>query len=297
MKRHQGIAWTEKTWNPTTGCDRVSPGCDNCYALDLAERLKRMGNKAYQNDGEPPRSGPGFAFTVQDDKIDLPRKWKQPAIVFVNSMSDLFHEEMPDDVLHRIFATMNETPQHTYQVLTKRAQRLKRIAPDLLWTPNIWMGVSVENQKYAFRSRHLAETVGPAMKFLSVEPLVGPIDDLPLTGIDWVIIGGESGPKARPMHPLWVESIIGQTQEATPRPALFFKQWGAWIPTRLAPGRNWVTIDGDQVSVSSADIRSALQDFTVPMLKTQRHNELPNFMGRVWDEMPDQVLPFRDALL
>lgn len=294
MKRKQGIAWTEDTWNPSTGCDRVSPGCDNCSALDLAERLKTMGNPKYQNDGEPPRSGPGFGFTLHQDSLDVPRRWQRPRFVFVNSMSDLFHEEMPMDFLQAVFTTMNETPRHTYQILTKRSQRLARLAPDLNWTPNIWMGVSVENQKYSFRARHLAETEGPALRFLSVEPLVGPVDNLPLDGIDWVIVGGESGHSARPMHPAWINSVIDQVLAAPHRPALFIKQWGSWIPTSM--GTHLVAYDGTCEARAGRPI-GELQ----PMLRTGRKNELPRIDHpsglRVWDEMPPRVEPFREVLL
>lgn len=256
MKRHKGIAWTEETWNPTTGCDRVSPGCQNCYAADLAVRLKAMGNPRYQKDGEPPRSGPGFGFTLHPDKIDEPRGWRKARIVFVNSMSDLFHEEMPMDFLQAVFRTMVETPRHTYQVLTKRSKRLQLLAPELPWPPNVWMGVSVENQRYSFRARHLAETKGPAVKFLSVEPLIGPVDDLPLDSIDWVIVGAESGPSARPMDEDWVRSVRDQCLSHPDRPAFFYKQKA--------------TSDGRKI-------------------------ELPELDGDIWDEMPDVAEPFRLA--
>ena len=257
MKRKHGIAWTEDTWNPSTGCDRVSPGCDNCYALNLAERLKLMGNPKYQNDGEPPRSGPGFKFTIHPDALDLPRRWQRPRFVFVNSMSDLFHEDMPDGFLQAVFDTMNETPQHTYQILTKRSQRLRKLAPDLNWTSNIWMGVSVENQKFSFRARHLSETEGPVLRFLSVEPLIGPVDDLPLDRIDWVIVGAESGHRARVMDHDWVRSVRDQCLAHPHRPAFFYKQ--------------------DAVG--------------------GRKIELPTLDGQTWDEMPERVSPFRESLL
>lgn len=233
------IEWTETTWNPTTGCDRVSPGCDNCYALTLAKRLKAMGSAKYQRDGDPRTSGPGFGLTVHEHTLTAPLRWRDPRIVFVNSMSDLFHGRVPAEFVARVFAVMAATPQHTYQVLTKRATRLRRLAPRLPWPPNVWMGVSVESMDVAARVDEL-RAVPAAVRFLSCEPLLGPLDGLDLSGIGWCIVGGESGPGARPMNPVWPERV----RDACVRAGVpfFFKQWGGRSPKaggRLLDGRTW----------------------------------------------------------
>ncbi len=220
------IEWTEMTWNPTTGCDRTSPGCDHCYALTLAKRLKAMGQARYQNDGDERTSGPGFGLSVHWDLVDLPRRWRTPRIIFVNSMSDLMHPSVPTDFIAAVFATMAATPQHTYQVLTKRSQRLMTLAGELSWPSNLWMGVSVEKQAYAFRLDHLRQ-VPAAVRFVSAEPLLGPVE-LGLDGIGWVIVGGESGPRSRPVEPDWVRSIREQCRAANV--PFFFKQWGGRTP-------------------------------------------------------------------
>lgn len=227
MADRSGIEWTESTWNPTTGCDRVSPGCDNCYALTLAKRLKAMGSEKYQEDGDPRTSGPGFKLTIHPDVLDLPRSWRQPRVVFVDSMSDLFHPDVPTAFIRQVFDVIKDTPQHTYQILTKRSQRLRKVADELSWPWNLWMGVSVENDKYRFRIDHLRE-VPAAIRFLSLEPLLGPLDHLDLDEIHWVIVGGESGPHARPMEEAWVDDIRIQC-EVTGVP-FFFKQWGGRTP-------------------------------------------------------------------
>lgn len=232
------IEWTEITWNPTTGCDRTSPGCDNCYALTLAKRLKAMGQAKYQNDGDPRTSGPGFALTLHEDVLDAPYNWSGRRTVFVNSMSDLFHDAVPEAFIRRVFDVIAETPQHTYQILTKRSKRLSRLATQFEWPSNIWMGVSVESQRYAFRIDHLRE-VPAAVRFLSIEPLLGPVE-LDLAGIDWVIVGGESGHHARPVEPEWVEAIRDQCSDADI--PFFFKQWGGRTPKangRILSGQIW----------------------------------------------------------
>jgi protein gp37 len=232
------IEWTEMTWNPTTGCDRISPGCDNCYALTLSKRLKAMGQAKYQNDGDPRTSGPGFGLTVHPDVLAVPYSWATPKTVFVNSMSDLFHEDVPEEFIHQVFEVMADTPQHRYQVLTKRSKRLERMAGRLDWPPNVWMGVSVESQKYAFRVKHLAG-VPAAVRFLSVEPLLGPVE-LDLADMHWVIVGGESGPRSRPPQAEWVRSIRDQCIEA--EVPFFFKQWGGRTPKaggRVLDDRTW----------------------------------------------------------
>ncbi|MFF0087383.1 DUF5131 family protein [Streptomyces canus] len=220
MSDRSAIEWTEATWNPTTGCDRVSPGCDNCYALTLAKRLKAMDSPKYQADGDPRTSGPGFGLTLHPDALAVPYGWKSPRTVFVNSMSDLFHARVPLDYVRRVFEVMSQTPQHTYQVLTKRARRLRQVADRLQWPANLWMGVSVESAKELPRVDDLRQ-VPATVKFLSCEPLLGPLDGLELTGIDWVIAGGESGPGHRPLEEAWVTQIRDTCQDAGV--AFFFK--------------------------------------------------------------------------
>jgi protein gp37 len=233
------IEWTEATWNPTTGCDRISAGCDNCYALALAKRLKAMGSSKYQNDGDPRTSGPGFGVTVHADTLDTPLRWREPRVVFVNSMSDLFHAQVPVAFVHKVFQVMAATPRHTYQVLTKRASRLSRLAPELPWPANVWIGVSVEDAGHLGRLDHLRR-VPAAVRFVSAEPLLGPLDGIDLTGIDWLIAGGESGPNARPVAAAWLRHLRRACTET--EVAFFFKQWGGRTPKaggRLLDGRTW----------------------------------------------------------
>jgi len=227
MSDNSAIEWCSATWNPTTGCDRISAGCDNCYALTMARRLKAMGSAKYQADGDPRTSGPGFGLALHYDALNLPYTWRTPQTVFVNSMSDLFHARVPLGFVRDVFAVMADTPQHTYQVLTKRSPRLPKVAGKLDWPPNLWMGVSVENAAQLKRIGHL-RAVPAAIRFLSLEPLIGPLGTLDLDGIGWVIAGGESGRKARPMHPAWVRSIRDQC--STAGVPFFFKQWGEWAP-------------------------------------------------------------------
>jgi len=188
MATRSSIEWTEMTWNPVTGCTKISQGCKHCYAERMARRLEAMGAERYRN---------GFRVTLHPDALDVPRRWRQPRVVFVNSMSDLFHEEVPFAFIERVFATMRDCPQHTFQVLTKRSERLAEFAPTLAWPRNVWMGVSVEDSRVRHRIGDL-QTVPAAVRFLSLEPLIGPLDELSLDGIHWVIVGGESGPRARP---------------------------------------------------------------------------------------------------
>ena len=239
MSNQTGIEWTERTWNPTTGCDRTSPGCDNCYALALARRLKAMGQPKYQVDGHPRTSGVGFGLTLHPQTLDEPYKWATPTTVFVNSMSDLFHPDVPLDLIRRVIGVIEDTPQHTYQVLTKRSKRLVLLADRLSWPNNLWMGVSIENDRYCFRADHLRDAP-PAVRFLSLEPLLGPLPSLSLERIDWVIVGGESGPRARPIDPEWVRDVRDRCQQSNV--AFFFKQWGGRTPKaggRELDGRRW----------------------------------------------------------
>ena len=208
------IEWTEATWNPVTGCNKISAGCKNCYAEKLSYRLKAMGQQNYVN---------GFKLTLQPHMLELPLKWKKPQTIFVNSMSDLFHKEIPTDYIKQVFEVMNKAHWHRFQVLTKRAERIAELDDCLTWTDNIWMGVSVENKNYVHRIDHLRNTKA-RIKFLSLEPLLSPLKKLNLNNIDWVIVGGESGFKARPIKEDWVIDIRNQCSEADV--AFFFKQWG-----------------------------------------------------------------------
>jgi protein gp37 len=224
---HSDIEWTEATWNPTTGCDRTSPGCDHCYALTLAKRLKAMGNPKYQRDGNPRTSGPGFELTLHADALTVPYRWPTPRLIFVNSMSDLLHPDVPDTFINQVLEVMRETPRHTYQLLTKRSQRLRRSAAKFRWPDNLWVGVSVESAAYRFRIDHLRE-VPISTRFLSLEPLIASVGRIDLTGIHWVIVGGESGPHARSIEYEWVVDIRDQCLASNV--PFFFKQWGGRTP-------------------------------------------------------------------
>lgn len=214
MGTQSKIEWTEMTWNPVTGCTKISAGCKHCYAERMAKRLQAMGQPRYKD---------GFAVRMHEDLIDLPLKWKLPRMIFVNSMSDLFHESVPMSFIERIFETMEKCPQHTFQILTKRSARLREVAHQLSWPKNVWMGVSVEDERVSYRIDDL-QTVPAQVRFLSCEPLIGPLDALPLDGIHWVIVGGESGPGARKMNSSWVNSIAEQCRMRNV--PFFFKQWG-----------------------------------------------------------------------
>jgi protein gp37 len=231
MAERSTIEWTEATWNPVTGCSKVSTGCKHCYAERLARRLQAMGAVRYRN---------GFTVTLHPAVLDLPQRWRQPRMIFVNSMSDLFHDHVPLEFIQRAFATMRACPQHTFQVLTKRSARLRDLAPYLDWAPNIWMGVSVEDRRVIHRIHDL-QTVPAHVRFLSCEPLLGPLDDLPLDGIHWVIVGGESGPGARPMQAAWVRAIRDQCRRADV--PFFFKQWGGARKDRTGRDLDGCTYD------------------------------------------------------
>lgn len=267
MADHSGIEWTESTWNPATGCDQVSIGCDNCYALTLARRLKAMGNPRYQVDGDDRKSGPGFGLTLHHDVVDLPRRWRKPRLVFVNSMSDLFHPDVPLSFIQDVFAVMRDTPQHTYQILTKRSQRLQAFAGELDWPENVWMGVTVETPRYAFRIDHLRQ-VPASTRFISAEPLLEQLPTLDLTGIDWLIAGGESGHKARFMDPEWARDLREQCNQADV--AFFFKQWGGRTPKaggRLLDGRT----HDDMPSLAGRDCESYSVDSPVSISTSSKN--------------------------
>ena len=224
------IEWTDATWNPVTGCNKVSPGCKRCYAERLSKRLKATGMAKYRN---------GFAVTLHPDTLDIPLRWRKPRSIFVNSMSDLFHDEVPDDFITDVFNVMVRADWHRYQVLTKRPERVVSLNSTLPWPAQIWQGVSVENADYTHRIDLLRDT-GAAVKFLSLEPLLGPLPDLNLEGIDWVIVGGESGPGARPMQPDWARDVRDQCQAAGV--PFHFKQWGGVFKKRngrILDGRTW----------------------------------------------------------
>lgn len=240
------IEWTEQTWNPTTGCAKISPGCTHCYAETMARRLQAMGTKGYEN---------AFQLRLIPERLDDPLKRKKPTTYFVNSMSDVFHEGVPFDYIDMIFATIAKTPHHTYQILTKRADRMAEYFSNRDVPQNAWLGVSVEDKKYGVPRIDYLRTVNAHIRFLSVEPLLDDVGELNLKDIHWVIVGGESGPKARPMKPEWAESIRDQCEEAGV--AFFFKQWGGW------------GADG------------------VKRAKKYNGREL---RGRAWDQMPDSVV-------
>jgi protein gp37 len=214
MPTQTKIEWTDTTWNPVTGCTKMSSGCKYCYAERMAKRLEAMGQKRYRN---------GFDVTLHHDLIEQPLKWIKPRMIFVNSMSDLFHEDIPFEFIQQIFHTMEQCPQHIFQILTKRSQRLYHLAHKLFWPENVWIGVSIEHERTVSRLEDL-QHVPAFLRFLSCEPLLGPLKNLSLDGIHWVIVGGESGPGARPMRPEWVESILHQCQQQ--QVEFFFKQWG-----------------------------------------------------------------------
>jgi protein gp37 len=214
MAQTSSIEWTESTWNPVTGCTKISAGCAHCYAERMAKRLKAMGQRRYRNE---------FKVTLQPDVLDTPLHWKRPRMIFVNSMSDLFHEDVPADYIAKVFAVMQEASHHTFQVLTKRPERALELAPHLPWPANVWMGTTVESADYLPRIRSLVQ-IPAKIRFLSLEPLLGPMPKLPLKGIHWVIVGGESGPDARAMQSKWVFKIRDQCQKS--RVPFFFKQWG-----------------------------------------------------------------------
>jgi len=236
-----GIEWTDSTWNPLTGCNKVSPGCKHCYAERMAKRLQGMRHPHYTN---------GFRLTLHPDALSIPLTWKRPRRIFVNSMSDLFHKDVPLEFIPQVFDTMNSARWHQFQILTKRADRLQQLDAVLPWSENIWMGTSVETKAYVSRIDHLRIT-SAYIKFLSLEPLLGPLSDLDLKGIDWVIVGGESGPKARPIRAEWVRDIRDQcNRQGVP---FFFKQWGGVRKKetgRELDGRTWDEMPDERRNVA-----------------------------------------------
>ena len=243
MATKSSIEWTESTWNPVTGCNKISPGCKNCYAERLAKRLKAMGQANYKN---------GFKLTLQPQMLELPLNWKKPQTIFVNSMSDLFHKNVPLEYIQQVFDVMKRAHWHRFQVLTKRSERLAELSSQLEWSPNIWMGVSVESQKYVYRIDDLRQT-NAKIKFLSLEPLIGSLKNLELHDIDWAIVGGESGYGARPIQEDWVIEIRNQCQKAGV--AFFFKQWGGVNKKktgRLLEDRTWDEMPEEKIQMMAA---------------------------------------------
>jgi protein gp37 len=243
---HSAIEWTEATWNPTTGCTKVSPGCDRCYAERITLRFPRTFPNA-------------FKLTLRPETLEIPLRWKRPRTIFVNSMSDLFHVDVPDDYLHLVFDVMRRTPRHTYQVLTKRAERLARVAPRLPWPENVWIGVSVESAAYTWRIDFLRR-VGAAIRFISAEPLLGPLPNLDLAGIHWLIAGGESQPRCRPAETTWFRDLRDQCQAADVR--FFLKQLGGHPSKRggaeaLLDGCRWTQIPATQTIPAARSIRTS----------------------------------------
>lgn len=231
MADRSAIEWTEATWNPVTGCDQVSPGCAHCYAKAFAERWRGIPGHPYEQ---------GFDLRIWPERLRQPLKWKRPRMIFVNSMSDLFHEDIPDAFIREVFASMEEANWHTFQILTKRPRRLVKLADALPWPPNIWMGVSIENRRFVDRA-DLLRTVPAAVRFISAEPLLGPLEGLDLSGIRWLIAGGESGPRARAAKPEWIRELRNRCRDE--QVAFFFKQWGG--RTSKAGGR---LLDGMEYS-------------------------------------------------
>jgi protein gp37 len=246
VTRKTTIEWTEQTWNPTTGCTKISPGCKHCYAEAMAKRLQAMGARGYEN---------GFNLSILPERLEQPLLRRKPTTYFVNSMSDLFHNDIPFDFLDQVFDVIKRTPQHTYQILTKRSARMRKYFASRDVPDNVWLGVSVENRKYGLPRVDDLREVKAGIRFLSVEPLLEDVGEIDLRGIHWVIVGGESGPKARPMKAAWVEAIKDQCEQDGV--AFFFKQWGGWGS------------DGK---------------------KRPKRNNGRLFAGKTWDEMPSETL-------
>jgi protein gp37 len=243
MSNQSSIEWTDATWNPVTGCTQVSPGCDHCYARTFAERFRAVPGHPYEQ---------GFDLRLWEERIELPLSWRKPKRIFVNSMSDLFHREVPTVFIERVFQTMLLAPWHQFQILTKRSRRLARLAPQLPWPAHVWAGVSIETSQFAWRADHLRQ-VPAAVRFVSAEPLLGPLDSLDLTGIHWLITGGESGAHHRPCNPDWIRKLRDRCQRRGI--AFFHKQWGGRTPKsggRLLDGRTW-----DEMPIFGAEMQRA----------------------------------------
>lgn len=248
MSANSKIEWTESSWNPVTGCDKISEGCKNCYAERMSRRLKAIGSPNYCN---------GFKLTLHPEFLELPLKWKKPRMIFVNSMSDLFHKDVPSQYILDVFNVMNRANNHIFQVLTKRSDRLLELSPYLPWSRNIWMGVTIENNDYLFRLEHLKKA-DSAVKFLSFEPLLGSIEETDFTGIDWIIAGGESGPSSRPLNPQWIRDIRNYCIDQNI--PFFFKQWGGFNKKkngRVLDGKIWDEMPKQSFSKNIPELRIA----------------------------------------
>lgn len=245
MADGSSIEWTEATWNPVTGCDQVSPGCAHCYAKTFAERWRGVPGHPYEQ---------GFDLRLWPERLEQPLRWKRPRMIFVNSMSDLFHEDIPTDFIVDVFEVMAEADQHTFQILTKRHERMAELAPRLEWPANVWMGVSIENRRFVHRADYLRE-VDAAVRFISAEPLLGPLEGLELDGIDWLIAGGESGPRHRPVRIEWLRELRDRCVDEGV--AFFFKQWGGRTPKqggRQLDGRQWDQMPSPPAPLATAAV-------------------------------------------
>jgi protein gp37 len=235
------IEWTEATWNPVTGCTQVSPGCAHCYAKTFAERWRGVPGHPYEQ---------GFELKLWPERLDQPLRWRRPRVIFVNSMSDLFHEEIPEAFIEEVFRVMGKADRHVFQILTKRHERLLELCHQLPWPPNVWMGVSIENRRFVHRADYLRQ-VPAAVRFISAEPLLGSLEDLDLSGVDWLIAGGESGPGHRPVHEEWLIELRDRCSQE--KVAFFFKQWGGARPKsggRLLDGRSWDEMPAERPAIA-----------------------------------------------
>jgi len=270
------IEWTDETWNPVTGCTQISPGCENCYALRMSRRLQAMGQPNYRY---------GFELTTHDHVLEKPLSWKQPRKVFVNSMSDLFHKDVPLEFIERVFDVCRRAHWHQFQILTKRSQRLARDAERLNWPENVWMGTSVESQDFTFRVDHLRQ-VPARVRFISFEPLIGPIENVDLNGIDWAIVGGESGPGSRPAHPDWFRKL--RTLCERQGTAFFFKQYGDYAPATAGTPETKVLRIGRKGEIRSpGDKKTRKTDAVV--VRMGKGNSGRILDGQTWDAYPEAI--------
>ncbi|TWU46500.1 DUF5131 family protein [Rubripirellula reticaptiva] len=270
------IEWTDETWNPVTGCTQISPGCENCYALRMSRRLQAMGQPNYRN---------GFELTTHDHVLDKPLSWRSPRKVFVNSMSDLFHRDVPIEFVERVLDVCRRAHWHQFQILTKRSQRLAKIASKLDWPTNVWMGVSVESQSYTFRVDHLRE-VPAEVRFVSFEPLIGPVNQVDLRGIHWAIVGGESGPGARPSHPDWFRRLRDICEKSDT--AFFFKQYGDYAPAPAGTDEKRLVRIGKMGNIRDPeDSKQRKTDATVVRMGKGRAGRTLD--GKTWDAYPIEV--------
>jgi protein gp37 len=293
MSSSTTIEWTRDaaggvggTWNPVTGCTKVSPGCAHCYAETFAERFRDVPGHAYEQ---------GFDLKLWPERLELPLRWRRPRLIFVNSMSDLFHEQVPEEFIRHVFEVMARASHHRFQLLTKRHERLVEVAPRLPWPDNVWIGVSIENRRFVHRADYLRQ-VPAAVRFISAEPLLGPLEGLRLDGIDWLIVGGESGPGARPMHPSWAMRLRDECQAA--EVAFFFKQWGAYVPEEhpqgVRPGA-LVILDanGRRWSRPPELVPAAVAPVRLRRVGKGRAGRV--FDGRTWDQLPVTRRPSVDG--